>query len=87
MQEYNSLSPHGESGLKSNSTLEDSDIALGLSPHGESGLKSAIRKHGGYLTPRLSPHGESGLKSSMSYGVTTFTRSLPAWGEWIEMMQ
>jgi len=34
---------------------------------------------------RLSPHGESGLKSIDNEVSLVLERSLPAWGEWIEM--
>ena len=35
----------------------------------------------------LSPHGESGLKWALLLRKVTNLRSLPAWGEWIEIYQ
>ena len=34
---------------------------------------------------RLSPHGESGLKSKIRDDEDEKSKSLPAWGEWIEI--
>ena len=78
------LSPHGESGLKSPLKVKHS-IPRRLSPHGESGLKYKCFVVDCFCR-RLSPHGESGLKSAPSILLTSCNMSLPAWGEWIEIL-
>ena len=56
-----------------------------LSPHGESGLKS-LTSVVTIWPAGLSPHGESGLKSSVWGDSPDSEMSLPAWGEWIEIV-
>ncbi len=56
-----------------------------LSPHGESGLKSQEQVRPG-RGKGLSPHGESGLKSEDREKHLDIVESLPAWGEWIEIV-
>ena len=58
-----------------------------LSPHGESGLKFIFAVPALTMLLSLSPHGESGLKSIDLTGIVGNPLSLPAWGEWIEIIQ
>ena len=60
-------------------------IEVGLSLFGESGLKS-YKLPFPHVRYCLSLFGESGLKFPIAFPIpTVVVRSLPVWGEWIEI--
>ena len=79
-----SLSPRGESGLKSSNHHKTIQSKSSLPTRGE-WIEIAVRKFTVIGDSCLSPRGESGLKSvAPAIYVGTFT-SLPTRGEWIEI--
>ena len=65
--------------------VQSERIVSGRSPHGECGLKSVPVYVWHVKLASRSPHGECGLKSVTIAGITAVTKSLPAWGVWIEI--
>ena len=58
-------------------------ICCGRSPRGERGLKPAHPRPA-HSNPCRSPRGERGLKPNPSNNLQVISKSLPAWGAWIE---